>query len=228
MKPSLCIFGLLLLLTINVAAASAQQTSQNVPPGDGAPYAVAPQVPPGTVPMMQMPPPGYGGPDFSQSYQGQGGGPQQFVQWGPPANGMAQGQPIAQGVPMQGEPTQGVPPQDYGAPGPDPGMMQAPPRMSAYEQQEAALRESQMMQQLEDAKQQREMEESFRDGVMAEFDANSKSGGGTTGGFNGDQTKLKSGVQKTKSALKTGMRWCAPTASYIGTFFLLRGMTGGY
>lgn len=143
-----------------------------------------------------------------------------------------QGVPL-QGIPMQavsaqGVPIQGVPQQDYGAPGPDPGMMQAPPRISAYEQQEAALRESQMMQQLEDAKQQKEMEESFRDGVMAEFDANSKSAAGTTGGFNGDQTKLKSGVQKTKSALKTGMRWCAPTASYIGTFFLLRGMTGGY
>jgi hypothetical protein len=225
MKTSLLFLGLLFFLTIFVGPASAQQTSQIVPPPPNgeAPYAVPPQVPAGTAPMMQMPPPGYGAPDPSM-YQGQPGPPQQFVQWGPPPAGI-QGNAM-QGPPM-GQPPQGYPPQGYGAPGPDPGMMQAPPRMSAYEQQEAALREAQMVSQLEDVKQQKEMEESFRNGVLAEFDDNSKTGG-TDDGFNGDQSKLKTGVKKTKTALKTGMKWCAPTASYIGTFFILRGMTGGF
>jgi hypothetical protein len=106
-------------------------------------------------------------------------------------------------------------------------MMQSPTRLSAYEQQEAAIREAQMSEQLDEVRQQKEMDEGFRHGVLAELDDNSKSSG-SSGGFNGDQTKLKSGVAKTKNALKTGMRWCAPTASYIGTFFIFRGMTGGF
>ncbi len=220
----------------------------------GAPYAVPPQVSLGAAPVqMQMPPPAYGG-DPSQMYQGQ---PPQYQQWGPPSQNFAM-QPQVYGTPPQsyGAPnyatppgvdgTQGYQPQGMssgvapqesqqaqsgysaqGAPGPDPGMMQSPPRMSAYEQQEAAIREAQMSEQLDEVRQQKEMDEGFRHGVLAELDDNSKSSG-SSGGFNGDQTKLKSGVAKTKSALKTGMRWCAPTASYIGTFFIFRGMTGGF
>lgn len=120
----------------------------------------------------------------------------------------------------------GYPPQ--GSPGPDPGMMQSPPRMSAYEQQEAAIREAQMSAELDEVRQQKEMDENFRNGVLAELDDSSKGKSGTAGGYNGDQSKLKTGVTKTKNALKTGMRWCAPTASYIGTFFIYRGMTGGF
>ena len=219
----------------------------------GAPYAVPSQASLGGAPVqMQMPPPAYGG-DPSQVYQGQ---PPQFQQWGPPAQNFAMqplgyGMPQGSGAPNYGTPsggdwTQGYPSQSVsagassqapqqmqngnssqGAPGPDPGMMQSPTRLSAYEQQEAAIREAQMSEQLDEVRQQKEMDEGFRHGVLAELDDNSKSSG-SSGGFNGDQTKLKSGVAKTKSALKTGMRWCAPTASYIGTFFIFRGMTGGF
>jgi len=97
--------------------------------------------------------------------------------------------------------------------------------MSAYEQQEAALRESEMVGQLEDVKQQKEMEESFRTGVLAEFDDGKN---GTPGsGFNGDQNKVKGGVKKAGSVLKGGMRRLAPTASYLGTFFLFNAAAGG-
>lgn len=219
MKTSLLIFGLLFCLTFSVGPARSQQAPDVVPPpvNGGAPYAVPAQFPPGagTVPVqMQMPPPAYGG-DPSQMYQGQQ--PPQFQQWGAPNQSYApQGQPQMQN---------GYPPQE--SPGPDPGMIQSPPRMSAYEKQEAAIREAQMSADLDEARQQKEMDENFRNGVLAELDDGSKKGG-TAGGYNGDQTKLKSGVTKTKNALKTGMRWCAPTASYIGTFFIYRGMTGGF
>jgi len=206
----------MLLLTVSIEAANAQQVPP--PPNGAASYAVPPQVPSGTppaVPMMQMPPPAYGGPmDQSQAWQGQYP-PQQYAQWGPPPNGMPQGAP-----PMSQ--AQGYPPQGYGAP-----MEQQPPRMSHYDQQEAALRESQMVEQLEDVKQQKEMEESFRHGILSEFDDSNKNGASNTG-FNGDQSKVKTVGKKAGGALKTGMRWCAPTASYIGTFFILRGMTGGF
>lgn len=106
---------------------------------------------------------------------------------------------------------------------------------TAYEMQEAAIRESQMVEQLEDVKQQKEMEESFRGSVLADFEASqnngkSKSGSddGSGGGGWGDGSKYKSGVAKVGSALKSGARMCAPTASYVGTIFLLRGITGGW
>jgi hypothetical protein len=244
MKSSLLTLGLLFCLTFSVGPANAQQSTEMAPPAANAvaPYAVPPQVPQGgstaqlspavyggaplqmQVPpaayggapvQMQMPPPAYGGGDPSQMYQGQP--PPQFQQWGSPQQpGMPQAAP-----PMQN----GYPPQ--GASGPDPGMLLSPPRMSAYEQQEAAIREAQLSEQLEDVRQQKEMEEGFRHGVLAELNDDSKSNG-TTSGFNGDQSKMKTGVTKTKNVLKNGMRWCAPTASYIGTFFILRGITGGF
>lgn len=232
MKTGLVVFGLLLFLTVFVGPACAQQNPQLVPPppSGSAPYTVPPQVPAGTPPaMMQMPPPGYGAPDPNWQGQAPYGAPQQFVQWGPP-----QGQPVTDVQPPGGQsppqgyqsPQQGyqLPPQAYG--GPDPGMVGAPRPLTPYERQEAALQESKMVEQLEDVKQQREMEESFRHSVLAEFDDGKK--GTTSSGFNGDQSKVKGGVKKAGGAVKTGMRWCAPTASYIGTFFILRGITGGF
>ncbi len=105
---------------------------------------------------------------------------------------------------------------------------------SAYEMQEAAIRESQMVEQLEDVKQQKEMEESFRGSVLADFDKTQNKGnsgaddGSGSGGGWSDGSKYKSGVAKVGGALKSGARMCAPTASYIGTIFLLRGITGGF
>lgn len=96
--------------------------------------------------------------------------------------------------------------------------------ISAYEQQEAALHDSQMMQQVEDMKRQKESDESFRNDVLGQFDKEKNSG--INNGFNGNQGKIKGSVKKVGSALKTGMRIAAPTASAVGTIFLFRAMMG--
>lgn len=242
MKFGLSILALLFCLTLQTSPAIAQNVP--APPNGATPYAVPPQVPAGTPPMamMQAPPQGFI-PDPNQQWA-----PQQFgaPQWGPPQGApidpsqmqMApqgyppQGAPgvdpamMAQpGYPPQGYPAQGAPPQ-YGAYPPPQYPPETPRAMSAYEQQEAALRDSEMVGQLEDAKQQKEMEESFRNNVLAEFDDGKN--GTPNSGFNGDQSKVKSGAKKAGSVLKGGMRAIAPTASWIGTFFLFNAATGGF
>lgn len=236
MKFGLAMLGLLICLTLSISPANAQNVSP--PPGGEASYAVPPQVPPGTAPMPMMPAPPQGYADPNQPWPQQGFAPQ----WGPPP-----GAPVDPSqMPPQGYPPQGYPPQ--GTPGPDPAMMAppgypppgyapAPPpqydpsqysprKLTPYEQQEAALRDAEISGQLEDNKQQKEMEDNFRNGVLAEFE-DSKNGGPDSG-FNGDQSKVKGGVKKAGSVLKGGMRALAPTASWIGTFFILNAATGGF
>ncbi|MBX9671479.1 MAG: hypothetical protein K2X93_28075 [Candidatus Obscuribacterales bacterium] len=194
---------------------------QGAPPDaqQGAPsQAAPPQGDPasGSVP----PPPPTAGYDPNAQWQGQQGYGQP-QQWGQPTGG-----PDPQQMAIIPQNAQGVPP-GYGAP-----MMTRP--QSAYEMQEAAIRESQMVEQLEDVKQQKEMEESFRGSVLADFEktqnksnSGTDDGSGSAGGWS-DGSKYKSGVAKVGGALKSGARMCAPTASYIGTIFLLRGITGGF
>ena len=246
MKFGLSILALFFCLTLQTSPANAQNVPP--PPNGATPYAVPPQVPAGTppMPMMQTPPPqGYGAPDPNQQWAPL---PYGAPQWGPPQGAPVDPSQMQMGVqgyppptvpgpdptlmaqqgypPAQGYPPPGAPPQ-YGAPAYPPQYPPETPRaMSAYEQQEAALRDSEMVGQLEDAKQQKEMEESFRNGVLAEFD-DGKNGTPNTG-FNGDQSKVKSGAKKAGSVLKGGMRAIAPTASWIGTFFILNAATGGF
>ena len=219
MKLSLVFFGLLQLLLF-VSPANAQQNPQTVPPPPaGTPYMVPAVMPmgmpmaPGMVmmpvpPAGQAPPQGYT-PDPNAGY------PPQGQYWGPP-----------QGAPMNAPPmgaTQGQITQIYGGPDQDP---QTPKQMTRYEQQEAALRESQMVEQLEDIKQQKEMQESFRNGILNDIDQDHTYSNGS-GGFNGDKVKVaKTAAQKTGQALKTGARWMAPTASWLGTMFVIRSMGG--
>lgn len=243
MKFGLAILALLFCLTSLGSPANAQNVPP--PPNGATPYVVPPQVPAGTapMPMVQAPPQGYGMPDPNQPWPQQ---PYGAPQWGPPPGApidpaqmqmTPQGYPppgapgadpalmAQQGYPPPGYPPPGVPPQ-YGSPYQPQYPPETPRAMSAYEQQEAALRDSEMVGQLEDAKQQKEMEESFRNGVLAEFDDGKN--GTPSSGFNGDQSKVKGGVKKAGSVLKGGMRAIAPTASWIGTFFILNAATGGF
>ncbi len=226
-KFGLVILGLLFCLTSNSSQANAQQAV--TPAQNGmAPYVMPPMVP--VDPNMQISQPvGYAVQDPNQSYPPQGYAvpPQQYAQWGPP-----QGYDPNQMPPQQGYPPQGAPPQYAAAAAPyQPQYAPETPRaMSKYEQQEAALRESSMVDQLEDVKQQKEMEESFRNGVLAEFDdgKNGTASSGFNGGNGGNGDKVKGGVKKAGSVLRGGMRAIGPTASYIGTFFLLNAATGGF
>jgi hypothetical protein len=241
MKPGLIFFGLLLLLSIPYPTAAQQVVP--APPGGAAPYMVPAPVASlpvmAGVPMIQMPPQGYGMPFPAMPYGmavPASGGQQQLVNWGPPPGaipipGSAQMPPAgAQMPPANGQMPaqyQGFAEDDVNAGADSSGNGRAPGALTPYEQQEAALRESQMMQQLEDIKQQKEMEESFRRNVLADFDNDNQSGAAGSG-FNGDRNSSGGTRGKVGSALKTGWRMAAPTASYVGTFFILRAITGGY
>ncbi len=92
--------------------------------------------------------------------------------------------------------------------------------MSAYERQQLALQESKMMQQLEELKQRKEMEESFR--LSGELDEN-----------DGKVDDQEDGNGKSKAAMKGigklargGMKLAVPAAGFVGSYFLMRAAMG--
>jgi len=117
----------------------------------------------------------------------------------------------------------GMPP-GMGATG---GGIEVPSRpLSAYEQQEAALRESEEVQQLEALKSQREADETFR---------NLGSGGGGNGlpgGFPGmggevGGSGIRAAVGKMGKGLQAVTRMAMPAAGAVGGIFLMRSILGG-
>lgn len=92
-------------------------------------------------------------------------------------------------------------------------------KLSAYQQQEMALHQSQMTEQLEDANNQKQLEESFR--MSGEF--NDKSSDPSSGKKN----KAKGVGSSMGRMLKGGLRYATPAAGTVASVFLLRAAFGG-
>ena len=97
--------------------------------------------------------------------------------------------------------------------------------MSPYEQQELALKEAKMLQQLEDMQQSQEKSESFRNMAGA------STGNVTERGYVSKSAKrggIGGAVRGFGSALKSGARIAGPAATSlgasVGTFFIIRSM----
>lgn len=96
---------------------------------------------------------------------------------------------------------------------------QTPQGMSAYQQQEAAIAQAQMAQQLEEARHSKESEQSFRmsgevnDKVNDSYDPNKKSKG-------------KSVANGMGRIVKGATRFATPIAGTVGSFYLLRAAFG--
>lgn len=92
-------------------------------------------------------------------------------------------------------------------------------KLSAYQQQEMALHQSQMAEQLEDANSQKQLEQSFR--MSGEF--NDKSSNDT-----GSKKNKAKGIGSSMGRLvKGGLRYATPAAGMVGSVYLMRAAFGG-
>lgn len=159
---------------------------------------------------------------------------QAFGQMPVPGNGMMNGFDMGGSMNAGGMPQQGMSATQGSL-----SSLQNPnlSQMSPYDQQEQAIEESRMMSQLEELKQKRENDESFRtlsgqaDEKQArkmakfdkQFDPNSGGGGGGNGGpgmFKG----LASGMGKV---VRGTMGVALPAGAMAGQYFLLKSAMGG-
>lgn len=92
-------------------------------------------------------------------------------------------------------------------------------KLSAYQQQEMALHQSQMNEQMEDAKNQKQLEQSFR--MSGEF--NDKSNDSSSG----KKIKAKGVASSMGRMVKGGLRYATPAAGMVGSVFLMRAAFGG-
>jgi hypothetical protein len=93
--------------------------------------------------------------------------------------------------------------------------------LSPYQQQEMALEQAQMAQQLEDLKQRHELDESFRN--QGEFNDNGK--------FSDDpapakKSKVKGVANSLGKLVKESAKYAAPVGGAVGSFFILRAALG--
>jgi len=99
--------------------------------------------------------------------------------------------------------------------------------MSPYQQQEQALEQSQMAQQMEEVKQRKEVDDSYH--VTSEF--NDHSGGAAINDSNRGPGKTKAATKAVAGGvgklMKGSMRYVGPAAGTVGSFFLLRAAFGG-
>jgi hypothetical protein len=159
---------------------------------------------------------------------------QAFGQMPVPGNGMMNGFDMTGGGGMNasGAPQQAMSAATQGNLSP----LQSPnlSSMSPYDQQEQALEETKMMSQLEELKQKRENDESFRTlsgqadekqaRKMAKFDKSFDNGGGGGNGGPGMIKGLASGMGKV---VRGTMGVALPAGAIAGQYFLLKSAMGG-
>jgi hypothetical protein len=156
---------------------------------------------------------------------------QAFGQMPVPGNGMMNGFDMG-GMNAAGSPQQGFSTATQG----NLSSLQTPnlSQMSPYDQQEQALEESKMMSQLEELKQKRESEESFRTlngqadekeaRKMAKFDSKFDGNGG---GGNGGPGMIKGVASGMGKIVRGTMGVALPAGAIAGQYFLLRSAMGG-
>jgi hypothetical protein len=94
---------------------------------------------------------------------------------------------------------------------------------SPYQQQEAALEQAQMAQQMEDVKQRKEVDDSFH--MSSEF--NDKQSKHDSVYDSSKKNKAKTVASGLGRLVKGSMRYAAPAAGTVGSVFLLRAAFGG-
>lgn len=156
---------------------------------------------------------------------------QAFGQMPVPGNGMMNGFDMG-GMNAAGSPQQGFSAATQG----NLSALQSPnlSQMSPYDQQEQAIEESKMMSQLEELKQKRENEESFRTlngqadekeaRKMAKFD--SKFDGNSSGG-GGGPSMIKGVASGMGRIVRGTMGVALPAGAIAGQYFLLKSAMGG-
>lgn len=158
---------------------------------------------------------------------------QAFGQMAVPGNGMMNGFDMTGGMNASGAP------QQQALSAATQGNLSAlqtpnPSSMSPYDQQEQAIEESRMMSQLEELKQKREDEESFRTlsgqadekqgRKMAKFDKQFDNNGGGGNGGPGIFKGVASGMGKV---VRGTMGVALPAGAIAGQYFLLKSAMGG-